>query len=325
MQTSPKIPRFFHAFGTPFAAYGVYGRGMPCGIAGEAGGYIHLAIFGGSDMRSSVICVVLAAVWFIASAAEADVINENCTRNSMYGYLPNYGNGGDVGWRPDSLLCFVSYDSGYRRIYSNLYQFDISSIPTGATVNSVQLRLHIGSMSSNDVSAMVSAYRVLASGTGQVSQWAEPTGTSASSPLTGVTGLMRDYPNSQAWDAQDYFGDHGPALDTVSVDNDTASADGFYYWDVTAAVQYWMENGENYGLAVISASTTNSDGAYRSFVARTGAAENRPILIIDYSTVAVPEPATVLLVGMGLLGGLRRAMTRTRLAAPDRRKSPPAP
>lgn len=151
-------------------------------------------------------------------------------------------------------------------------------IATGSTVTSATLKLVTGSNNADGSADIHSVHQVL-------SGWDEDTVTWDSFNMGGVAGV--DFVAS--------------ALATYTpADFETA-----YEIDVTAAVQAWANGEDNFGLMILNPGADRStyasdDSAYSSW---------RPMLIVELS-MAVPEPSTALLVGIGLvlLAGRRRAI-----------------
>lgn len=146
------------------------------------------------------------------------------------------------------------------RIYS-LLQFDISSIPEGSTINSVELKMYASSIQNP---TDTKTYLVTVS-----ESWDENSATWANQPSVAegvwVGTQTLSFPGWHSWSDSDYS-----ALKEV--------------------VQVWIDNpSDNHGFLLFREPGTPGTTLYFS---REGSAEQRPKLIIDYTLppIDVPDP-----------------------------------
>ncbi len=148
-----------------------------------------------------------------------------------------------------------------------LIRFDLSSIPTGVTINSATLQMYtmVNLAAAGDLPAaayQVYAYRTRA-GT-KTEYWVETVVTWNNQPTTEATA---DDPPS-------------------TVD----SSDGWHDLTVTAAVKQWAENGAaNYGFTLKGDGVSAWPAPFQA-LSREAAATYRPRLVISYSLPATPTP-----------------------------------
>jgi hypothetical protein len=159
-----------------------------------------------------------------------------------------------------------------------LIQFDLSSIPTGAAVTSATLSVY---------------------------QQFNP-----QSPGT----VLNFYQNTSAWSGATVYATR-PSTDAATAGS-VAIGDSlvglFRNIDITAAVQSWVNGSSpNYGLTVGMNPDAGGNTTYLASDTNSIVAE-RPSLTIDFTT-AVPEPTTLSLVAVGLLGLAILAAKRTRI------------
>jgi|SRR6202521_3458917 PEP-CTERM motif-containing protein len=205
---------------------------------------------------------------FGAISAKANTVVLGASQNTSIGTCG--GCNGDFG----SFL--VNYGGSTSNL--GLIQFDLSSVPTGATVTS----------------ATLSAY-----------QW-------ANAQTSGT--VLNFYQNTSAWSGATVYATK-PSTD-AAIAGSVAIGDSlvglFRNIDITAAAQSWVDGSSpNYGLTVGMNPDASGDTAYLASDTFSILAD-RPSLTIDYTT-AVPEPTTLSLVAVGLLGLAILAAKRTRI------------
>jgi hypothetical protein len=171
-----------------------------------------------------------------------------------------------------------------------LLRFDLSSVPAGATINSVTLTLNCTRSPSGGVSSLFDLHRVLEA-------WGEGNNDS------GGRGTLADA-NEATWNNRLAPGTPwttagGTFSATVSASRSVSGA-GAYTFSSTAGlvsdVQTWVNNSSgNFGWELISESE-GTPTTIRRFGSRTDAV-SAPSLLINYTPV--PEPGTLALVAVG--------------------------
>lgn len=180
----------------------------------------------------------------------------------------------------------------------SLVMFDLSGIPTGATINSVSLTLHM-SMTSTGATD-VSLHTLLAN-------WGEgtsdaPGGEGAGAPSTpGDATWIHTFYNTSFW--------ANPGGDFTAASSATLSVNavGFYTWNsaqMITDVQQWVNSpGVNFGWLLQGNESANNTS--KRFDTRENATAGfRPVLLVDYTPI--PAPGGLAMIAMGpLLGGRR--------------------
>ncbi|MCX7680588.1 MAG: DNRLRE domain-containing protein, partial [Anaerolineae bacterium] len=176
------------------------------------------------------------------------------------------------------------------KIVRSLVRFDLSSIPTGATINQATLRLYlVSSWDYPNRTRTITTYRI-------GSSWSE----------SGVT-----------WNNQP---SHAEAFGSAGV---THGAWGWYAFDVTNLVRGWV-NGTwpNYGIMLRGPEWSGTDSSWKSFATRESTYD--PQLVITYigtasASLVMPDkgesqaPTTLITLGVGT--DLPRACTRQPVPA----------
>lgn len=151
-----------------------------------------------------------------------------------------------------------------------LIQFDVSAIPTGATINSATLSLSEGD-------------RIYAHGSGGALDFFE---------LSNVT---------ESWDELTVNGDTMPSYDlpvvTIAADPNPSASIGFY-------VDEWVNGGvNNFGLFIQNTGFNHSG----NFVSREGSVvADRPSLIVDFTPIPEPSGIGMLLIALIFASRCRR-------------------
>jgi hypothetical protein len=171
-----------------------------------------------------------------------------------------------------ATLVDVNQQSPERRI---LLRFDVSSIPGGTTIKSAIMRLY----SSNVTSATnnpksVNAYFIMQS-------WVEGT-LNGSGTANGATWLTRDGTSNWSTAGGNYYSDWAvPGKEEASGSSPLPGEfrQGWVTFDITAAVQYWVDNGpgSNNGMLVRMQASTSD---IVEFDSRESTAGRAPQLVV---------------------------------------------
>lgn len=184
-----------------------------------------------------------------------------------------------------------------------LLAFDFSSIPAGATINSVSLdtRILITQASFGNNYTM---HRL-------TSDWGEGTSSAGNNNGAGGGGGAAATPGDATWN-ESFFGSGGagtgtawttPGGDFIGAVSATAtlssiSAISWSSAQMAQDVQDWLDgNNPNYGWILVGPGGTTTAVKLGS---RHSSAANQPQLVVDYTVV--PVPAAAWLFGSGLLG-----------------------
>jgi hypothetical protein len=272
--------------------------------------------------RLAILGVALATT----SAHAAQVTIGSVRDTTIYRSQVNNGNSLGVGM-------FVGQDPGGASTSKRaLIGFDIAgNIPAGSTITSVQLGLTFGQAAGSggtlgngdQTPRQIDLFRMTA-------DWAEGTSGTGNTTIGGsgqgfaASAGEPTWPNrvhpSTPWSTVGGGGDFSATVSASTVvGNPTTNL--VYTWGTTAAmiadVQLWLDDAsQNFGW-ILKANNETATQSFRAFYTRNATnAAFRPYLIVDY----VPEPATVVSLGMGALGfafvALRsRARRRTRREA----------
>lgn len=222
---------------------------------------------------------------------------------------------------PDDNLGATTLVSGTNQQYSNsraLFSFDLSSLPAGAIVTSVQVSLYVTRRPDPDqhggpVNSDFSLYRALQS-------WTEGTGNAVtgSPAATGDTTWNDLHYNTAGANWATPGGQIG--TDFASTPSATTSVGdvGLYLWgsspELVADVQSWIDSpSTNDGFALISESE-NVAGTARRFASteQPGGGIPAPTLSVTYEMA--PEPGRLLLLLFGAAAATLRRRASRRLS-----------
>jgi len=148
----------------------------------------------------------------------------------------------------------ANFPSPERRI---LLRFDVSSIPAGTTIQSAIMRLYCSTVTTpTNNPKNVNAYYVTAS-------WVEGT-LNGSGTANGATWRRRDGIVNWGSAGGDYYTSWvvpGKEEASGSTPLPGAFRQGWVTFDITAAVQYWVDNGpsSNFGMLIRFPNTSSSD------------------------------------------------------------------
>ncbi len=174
-------------------------------------------------------------------------------------------------------------------LFRTLIKFDVSSIPSNATISSSTLTLY--NEGGGGTTENIGVYRGL-------TQWWE--GSQNVAPPGAADGSTWNYRNNNTgnyvqWGSNTAGGLSGTDF-AVSPTSSTSATyvTGFLNWDVKADVAAWVAgSATNYGLWLIG--NEGSTSTYKNFTSSDGATSgNRPQLVVNYpSTVSLSSNLTV--------------------------------
>lgn len=250
--------------------------------------------------RTTLSSIAIAATALASAApARADTASLGASKdNTLYESASGSTSNGA------GNLIFAGRNSGTTNsIRRGLLAFDLASIPSGSTINSVTLTLHQDS--NHTAPELTSLHRALES-------WGEGTsvglGNGAPATAGDATWLHRSF-NSLTWSTPGGVFAPTPSAST------SVGGNGFYTWSsptLVADVQSFVNNpGGNFGWIILGNEGTASS-AKRFHTREETEASFRPNLTIDYTPV--PAPGVVAL-GLACAGGVsvRRARGKARL------------
>jgi uncharacterized repeat protein (TIGR01451 family) len=171
-----------------------------------------------------------------------------------------------------------------------LVRFDLSSIPSGSTINSVTLTLNMSKTNSLDNTQTVELHRL-------TSAWGEGTsvaGTAGNAEGKGAPAATGDatwlytFFNTQSWTTSG-----GDFSATVSASTPVTSV-GFYQWSgagLVADVQQWLSNSSTNDGWIIIGNETTSDTTKQFDTKENVTPADRPVLTIDFT--APPPDLTI--------------------------------
>jgi hypothetical protein len=185
-----------------------------------------------------------------------------------------------------NLLCGNWTEFNIPQTYRALIQFDLSSIPSGATVNEAHLHLYLWlHYGSHSTQRTYSTNRV-------TKAWIEGDGP-FTTPFGGTYGTTWNDADKSVPDPWTSPGGDFTTVGAATVVTRTGTTmqdvTGWYDLDVTAIVKTWIEDGQpNYGFLIKDLNEGSGTEYYVVFTSREGS--NKPILEIDYDLPSQQRP-----------------------------------
>jgi hypothetical protein len=180
--------------------------------------------------------------------------------------------------------------------YRVLVEFDLSSIPSGSTINTASLQLYYEGVVNAPVGRTYTANRV-------TTNWVEGNGNGGGT--TGATWNKPDQSQTPTWTTNG-----GDYTTTGAASQVVPATFGYMTWDVTAIVKAWIEGGQpNYGFLMkdLNENVLGTVGAY--FWTREYGSF-MPILTVDYSATPAPSGPTT------PVGGFMEPVSKLAIVAP---------
>jgi hypothetical protein len=212
-------------------------------------------------------------------AAAATLILTPSKDNTIYSENVTYSNGKGIN--------FFAGDNGSSAPRRALLAFDISSIPAGATIDTVSLQLY-ATVATSTTAQTISLYQL-------TSDWGEGNSVASGNGGGGAPAIGSDATWQDAFNGGlGWTTEGGDFVASASASTSVSISGAAYTWSsagLVADVQAWVNGtASNYGWIVIG--NESGAGTAKGFASREATTTSqRPQLTITY-TVAVPEPAT---------------------------------
>jgi hypothetical protein len=258
---------------------------------------IHVLASAGAKLHT-ITC--LAVFLVLPSASRADTITLIASRDTtIFRDLPSNSDGAGA-----ALFVGNITNSSPRRA---LLDFNIAdNIPAGSTITGVQLRLVLEQTGPAETRARpIELHRLLADwgeGTTGRGTPANRSGRGFATPADGTSATWSHrFYNTMPW--TNAGGDFAAAASGSTL---VGTARGTFVWDSTPDmvndVQSWLQDpSSNFGWILLDNESTASTA--RRFDSREAATSTlRPALEITYSGSPVPEPSTLTVLALGMLG-----------------------
>ena len=171
-----------------------------------------------------------------------------------------------------------------------LIKFDVSSIPSTATVDSAYLLLYNTQRRNNSFAKTLSIARLKL-------DWGEgaQTGIDGASASSGdVTWASAEH-TITSWNTAGALGANDKYADEDSkyIIEWLSSGGAWYSFDITDMAQAWVTNSaDNFGALIYEASPSTSDGTVVFATSENATTANRPLLVINY-TEAASNPISI--------------------------------
>ena len=174
-------------------------------------------------------------------------------------------------------------------IRRGLLNFDLSSIPTGSTIDSVDLTLFMSRSISGTQNVNVHELIV---------DWGEGSSNAGGQEGGGAAASAGDATWIHTFSATDFWATAGGDFDAAASASQAVGGIGSYTWNsssnLVADVQGWLDNSaSNFGWSLVGEESVGTTA--KQFFSRENAdVANRPTLTVNFTT-AVPEPGSGLL------------------------------
>lgn len=233
-------------------------------------------------MRTVHIASFLALAAGCCAASHADIASVTTSRdNTLYESQFDVSNG--IG-----PTMFAGKNNRNERRRALMF-FDLSMIPAGATINSVELTLSMTQTSGGAID--VAVHQLLASFGEGSSNGGEPGGSGVAATSGDATWRHRFFDGT-------LWGTAGGDFNAAASASRSVGAIGSYSWSgsgLAADVQSWVDSpASNFGWVMLGNEAVN--GAAKRFATREDPRPDfQPRLVIDYTVV--PAPASLALIG----------------------------
>lgn len=230
---------------------------------------------------STVVAIVVVVGSFFVDRVCADSVTLNSIRdNTLYDSTNDLSNGsGD--------FFFVGRNGGGAERRA-LILFNLASIPTGATIDSVSLELTVSQ--SNSVVADIGVHRLL-------SDWGESFSDANGGEGAGITAEIGDATWQHTFFPGSLWSNPGGDFDAAASASLAVTDPDVYTWQssgLVADVQNWVDGTvDNFGWALVTDALEG--GSAKRFNSRENGSGS-PVLRVEFSVV--PEPSSVLLLSI---------------------------